>query len=81
MHDVYTRQLVTVNYSLYMHFKYLCLNLYVYLYLRSFLEIFISLLCIQVFTTLCNTDASDICAIKDYLLTASMICKHLVHDI
>jgi len=46
VHDVYTRQLVTVNYSLYMHFKYSCLNLYVYLYLRSFLEIFISLLCI-----------------------------------
>ena len=42
VHDVYTRWLVTVNYSLYTHFKYLCLNLYVYLYLRLFLDIFIS---------------------------------------
>jgi len=44
----YTRWLVTVNYSLYMHFKYLCLNLYVYLYLRSLLDIFIS--CIMYLT-------------------------------
>ena len=44
VHDVYTRWLVTVNYSLYTHLSrpYLCLNLYVYLYLRSFLDIFIS---------------------------------------
>jgi len=40
VHDVYTRRLVTVNYSLYTHFMYLCLNFYVYLYLRSFLDIF-----------------------------------------
>ena len=42
MHDVYTRRLVTVNYSLFTHFKDLCLNFYVYLYMRSFIYIFIS---------------------------------------
>ena len=44
VHDVYTRRLVTVNYSLYTHFLYLCLNLYVYLYLRSFLDILLAVL-------------------------------------
>ena len=42
VHDVYTRWLDTATYSLYTHFMYLCLNLYVYLYLRSFLDILIS---------------------------------------
>jgi len=36
VHDVYTRRLVTVNYSLFTHFKDLCLNFYVYLYMHSF---------------------------------------------
>jgi len=44
VHDVYSRRLVTVNYSVYTHFMYLCLNLYVYLYLRSFLDILLAVL-------------------------------------
>jgi len=43
----------------------------VYLYLRSFLDIFISCFMHLTFLLLlCNTDASDVCAIKiTYLLT------------
>ena len=49
MHDVYTRRLVTVNYSLFTHFKDLCLNFYVYLYMRSFYIHFISCIMYLIF--------------------------------
>ena len=59
--DVYTRRLVTVNYSLFTHFKDLCLNFYVYLYMRSFYIHFYYLYYVSNFSLLCHTDASDVC--------------------